>query len=150
MSEKDTLIEALFKLYSDAGTEVTYVTDDGRTLAYWPKRYLQALRRAVDEDNVIGFVEGLVTRDASRGFGYLADAGRLDLTVEAVIVERFSDLFPPGIIKTAESRLLNNGYHPDISAPSGREPAAAFTAGSKLLIELTIDENGKLEARLAG
>src|SRR5215218_8243738 len=86
MSEKDTLIEALFKLYSDAGTEVTYVTDDGRTLAYWPKRYLQALRRAVDEDNVIGFVEGLVTRDASRGFGYLADAGRLDLTVEAVIV----------------------------------------------------------------
>lgn len=150
MSEKDALIEALFKLYSDAGTEVTYVTEDGRTLAYWPKRYLQALRRAVEQEDVIGFVEGLVTRDASRGFGYLADAGRLDLTVEAVIVERFADLFPQKIINAAESRLLEHGYSPDTSAPAPKEDSAELAAGSKLLIELTVGQDGKLEARLAG
>ena len=149
MNEHDALVEALFKLYSDAGTEVTYVTDDGRTLAYWPKRYLQALRRAVEEDSVLGFVEGLVMREPSRGFGYLHDANRLDLTVEAVVVEKFPELFPSDVVEAAKERLLDYEYQPKPSPSEAQNSLSSLEPGSKVLIELNVAPDGKIEARLA-
>lgn len=150
MSEQDALVEALFKLYSDAGTEVTYVADSGKTLRYWPKRYLQALRRAVENDNVIGFVEGMVTREESRGFGYLKDAGRLDLTVEAVVVERFPELFAAEVVTAAKDRLLTHGYEPKAEPIEASQPVAVgLTPGSTFLIEVSVGASGELAARLA-
>ncbi len=150
MTGQEALIEALFKLYSDAGTEVTYVSESGKTLRYWPKRYLQALRRAVDSDDVIGFVEGLVTREESRGFGYLEDAGRLDLTVEAVVVERFPELFAAETVAAARARLLAHGYEPKVEFDeAGQSTASGLTPGSSVLIELSVGASGELTARLA-
>ena len=147
---KEALIEALFKLYSDAGTEVTYVSESGKTLRYWPKRYLQALRRAVENDEVIGFVEGLVTREESRGFGYLEDAGRLDLTVEAVVVERFPELFEAEVVAAARDRLLAHGYEPKAEPVEARQPVAVgLTPGSNVLVEISVGASGELAARLA-
>lgn len=150
MTGQEALIEALFKLYSDAGTEVTYVAASGKTLRYWPKRYLQALRRAVENDDVIGFVEGMVTREESRGFGYLKDAGRLDLTVEAVVVERFPELFGAEIVAAAKDRLLAHGYEPK-TAPTeaGQSVTQGITPGSTFLIEVLVGASGELTARLA-
>jgi hypothetical protein len=150
MTGREALIEALFKLYSDAGTEVTYASESGRTLRYWPKRYLQALRRAVENDDVIGFVEGLVTREESRGFGYLEDAGRLDLTVEAVVVERFPELFEAEVVEAARDRLIAHGYEPKAEAVEASQPdAVGFTPGSTVLIEISVGASGELTARLA-
>lgn len=148
MKRMEALVEALFKLYSDAGTEVTYVSESGKTLRYWPKRYLQSLRRAVDNDDVLGFVEGLVTREESRGFGYLGDANRLDLTVEAVVVERFPDLFSPDIVAAAADRLLAHGYKPRDPVEIRDEPAASLAPGSTVLIEVSVEASGELTARL--
>jgi len=150
MTGQEALIEALFKLYSDAGTEVTYVAESGKTLRYWPKRYLQALRRAVENDEVIGFVEGMVTREESRGFGYLKDAGRLDLTVEAVVVERFPELFSEEIVAAARDRLLAHEYEPKVEPVTATQPAAVgLTPGSTFLIEVAVGASGELTARLA-
>lgn len=150
MTGQEALIEALFKLYSDAGTEVTYVAESGKTLRYWPKRYLQALRRAVENDEVIGFVEGMVTREESRGFGYLKDAGRLDLTVEAVVVERFPELFSEEIVAAARDRLLAHGYEPKVERVTARQSAAVeLSPGSTFQIEVAVGASGELTARLA-
>jgi hypothetical protein len=47
-----------------------------------------AVKRAIADDEVVEFVERVVTRDEStRGFGYLEEAGRLDLTVEALVAD---------------------------------------------------------------
>lgn len=50
----------------------------------------------------------------SDGFAALHLAGRLDLTVEALVVEdrRWTELFLPEEIEKARIRLLANKYHP--------------------------------------
>ncbi len=105
------LIEDLLAIYTIAGREVTYVTKSGARKAYWPHRYLQSVRRAIDNNEVLEFVERLVTReDATRGFGYLEDAGRQDLTVEAIVVDEskpYHHLFSPEAIAASAARLAH-------------------------------------------
>ena len=122
MSSSDPAIreleDRLFEIYHRAGREVTYRTDAGDLRAYWPKRYLQALRRAVEQgdDEVVQFTSRLVTSDhPSRGFGYLDDAGRLDLTVEAVVADDaapFHGRFDDHVVRAARRRLAEHGYEP--------------------------------------
>lgn len=107
------------------------------------------MRRAIDDDDLHGFVEGLVTRKESRGFGYLEDAGRLDLTVEAVIVERFPDSFPAEIVSAARNRLLAHGYEPRDPAEVRAGRTAGLAPGSTVLIEVSVGASGELTARLA-
>jgi hypothetical protein len=103
------LIADLLAIYTLAGQEVTYVTDKGERRKYWPHRYLQAVRRAIDKNEVLEFVERLVTRgESTRGFGYLQDAGRLDLTVEALVVDEekpYHHLFSKEAIEASAARL---------------------------------------------
>ena len=48
----------------------------------------------------------------SDGFGILSDKGRLDLTLEALAVDkRFTQLFTDEEANTALTRLLNAGYY---------------------------------------
>ncbi|MET8046574.1 hypothetical protein ABZU75_03165 [Streptosporangium sp. NPDC005286] len=48
----------------------------------------------------------------SDGFAALWERGRLDLTVEALVVQpRFADLFTPAEIEIAHHRLGQFGYH---------------------------------------
>jgi len=109
VSEVDHLTSDLLAIYTTTGREVTYVTDSGETRAYWPHRYLQAVRRAIETDEVLEFVERLVTRDdATRGFGYLQAAGRLDLTVEALVVDEakpYHHLFSENAVVSSAARL---------------------------------------------
>lgn len=103
------LIADLLAIYTTSGQEVTYVTDSGETKKYFPKRYLQAVKRAIENDEVLEFVERLVTRDAAtRGFGYLQEANRLDLTVEALVVDEsksYHSLFSKEAISASQARL---------------------------------------------
>lgn len=110
MSDIDQLTQDLFWIYQTAGREVTYIDKHGNRRAYWPNRYLQAVKRAVEQDEVVAFVERLVSRDdATRGFGYLQDAGRLDLTVEALVADEtkpYHHLFTENAVVAAKARLL--------------------------------------------
>jgi hypothetical protein len=126
MSLINLLIEALFAIYSRAGAEVTYITDRGERRPYWANRYLQALKRAVIEgpEGVVAFVERLINQpEPSRGFFYLKEAGRLDLSVEALVADAsqpFHHLFSPDAVAVAEARLREHGWE-----PSSREESVA-------------------------
>lgn len=148
MSRIDELTEALFAIYSRAGAEVKYTTDDGRVRPYWANRYRQALQRSVEEGDVVGFVARLVTReDASRGFGYLQEAGRLDLTVEAVVVRDFPDLFGDDVVDAARERLAAVGYQVDAEGDAGGKVHPL--AGRTVKVEITFDADGVPTARVA-
>lgn len=61
----------------------------------------------------------------SQGFAELWDRGRLDLTVEAVVLQpQFQHLFTPRELRTARRRLADHGY--EVSDP----PSAAQSASS--------------------
>lgn len=151
MSPKESLTEALFSIYANTGREVTYITEKGEERPYWANRFRQALQRAVDEDNVVGFVERLVGQpEPSRGFGYLAAADRLDLTVEALVVrDEFRGLFSPEIVSIAEERLDD----PDIVLPQvipAPRPKAETEVepGSSFTVKVTVDAGGALSLQL--
>lgn len=148
MSPTQSLTEALFGIYASAGKEVEYTTEKGERRPYWANRYRQALQRAVDDGDVIGFVERLVTRPgASRGFGYLADADRLDLTVEALVIGEFRDRFSAAAIQAAKTRLGEYGFRPKPVKPEQRSPLPA--PGSTFTVKVRVGENGDLTLRLA-
>jgi hypothetical protein len=124
-----SLTDDLFAIYSRAGREVTYVTERGETRPYWANRYMQALKRAVDEQArgraraILEFAERLVEQpEPSRGFHYLHAAGRLDLTVEAHVIDAsrpYHSLFSPGAVEISRDRLAEYGFPVNGSAPVG-------------------------------
>src|SRR3954454_15180222 len=112
----DALKQDLFGIYYGAGRNVTYTAESGKLRAYWPNRYLQALKRAVEvgDAEVVAYVTRMVLSDEpSRGFGYLADSNRLDLTVEALVADSskpYHHLFDPETVQAAIDRLADHGY----------------------------------------
>lgn len=167
------LSDALFAIYSRAGREVTYITEKGEERPYWANRFRQALQRAADEDNIVGFVERLVSQpEPSRGFGYLDAADRLDLTVEALVVGEFRHLFSEEVVEIAEERLDDRNYVQSrtFSAEEPKAPAekAVATArrnsaaangpgsqvvelipGSTFTVQVSVESDGTLSAKLA-
>ena len=138
----------LFAIYYDAGRSVRYVADSGAERAYWANRYLQALKRAVDigDAEVVALIRRMVmSEEPSRGFGYIAAADRLDLTVEAKVADParpYHHLFDAELVRAAEDRLADYGYA--VSAgPSGRPPgglagAAVAETPDGFSVEVTV------------
>ncbi len=152
------LAEALFAIYSRAGHEVTYVTDRGETRNYWANRFRQALQRAVENDTVVEFVERLVTQEEpSRGFGYLHAAGRLDLSVEALVVDRslpFHALFSEEAVAASRRRLREYGYLLDLGVETDDQPQgvaastpsqeASASQAFELDLKMRVDADGRV------
>lgn len=161
MSPINSLIEALFAIYTRAGAEVTYTTDSGDVRPYWANRYRQALQRAVDGDEVVAFVKRLVMQaEPSRGFLYLKEAGRLDLSVEALVVEQFPDMFDGSLVRFASKRLIEHGYQPSKpKAPAGEVALSTedeeltkvlkASEGKSFSVTITVGPNGALSLKLA-
>lgn len=158
MSTMESLIEALFAIYSRAGAEVTYISDRGERRAYWANRFRQALQRAVENDEVLAFVERLVTEgEPSRGFFYLKEAGRLDLSVEALVVEQFPGMFSDSVVEAAKARLVGNDYQPTVDAnaatATGTGPITLGEllkahAGESVDVRVTVARDGTLSLTL--
>jgi hypothetical protein len=110
---EQALYQDLLSIYARAGAEVTYETDKGETKPYWPKRFLQAVKRAEKNDELIPFVSRLVTEpEPSRGFYILKKERRLDLTVEALLCDRSKPYWPEfdhDILERARQRLAAHG-----------------------------------------
>jgi hypothetical protein len=154
----NALTEALFGIYSRAGAEVTYISDRGERRPYWANRYRQTLQRAVENNEVVEFVVRLVAEgEPSRGFGYLKAAGRLDLSVEALVVEQFPQMFSAEVVEVATARLVSNGYQPTAkrAAPSD-QPAGSVSlsdllksrAGEAFDVRVYLAHDGTLSLRL--
>ena len=137
----------LFALYHEAGRNVTYLAESGETRKYWPNRYLQALKRAVDDSDaeVLAYVRRMVMSDTpSRGFGYLTTGGRLDLTVEAVVADPsklYHHLFDEEMVRAAVARLAEHGYTVDglEPGPGGLAGEAVVETGDGFAVELTVE-----------
>jgi hypothetical protein len=143
----EALKRALFELYYLSGRNVTYVTETGERRAYWPNRYLQAYKRAVarSDAEVLAFVVRMVCSDEpSRGFGYLKDDGRLDLTLEALVADPgkpWHHLFDAEVVQAACARLAEHGYEvgvDDDQPPEGITNALVPTEEGTA-VELTVE-----------
>ena len=159
----------LFSVYHRAGAEVLYETDRGETRRYYAKRYLQALKRALASEDLVGFVERLMrTPQPSRGFFILRAALRLDLSVEALVVDtrkRYHGLFDHELVEIAGQRLVTHGYHPETGetsstpaiVPAGQVPAgvtagdlelSALVPGASFDVRVSVGEEGALSFQL--
>lgn len=95
MSHEDELTEAFMEAYRRTGKEV----------GYWSTRFLQAVRR---HGGLATAKRMLRPRNASQrqGLDVLLEAGKPELTVEAIILEpRFRDLFTADELAVATERL---------------------------------------------
>lgn len=161
---EEALYSDLLSIYARAGAEVSYETDAGDEKAYWPKRFLQKVKRAQKKDEVKAFVERLVQGDKpSRGFFILKKAGRLDLTVEALVIDKEKPYwgvieFPA--VEAARYRLRDHDYPYAFSTPPKESPEASdddvqspageirLVPGTSFDLSVTVGEGGKLSFSL--
>jgi hypothetical protein len=126
------LTKDLFDIYQRAGREVTYTDRHGQKRPYWANRFRQSLQRATTENRVIQWTEQLVLRDeATRGFGYLQDNGRLDLSVEWLVADPnrpYHVVFSEEAVAAARARLVEHGVTPPELTP---DTGQGRTDGSK-------------------
>jgi hypothetical protein len=101
------------QLYADCldicerSREVMINKSDGTTQKYAPTRLKQQIDRAYEKNLLVPAVAKVV-RDTTKGFGHLADAGREDLMVESLVVDRsrpYHGLFSAATVATARDRL---------------------------------------------
>ena len=109
MDDLELLTRDLLWIYETTGREVTYISPSGDRKPYWAYRYLQAVRRAVENGEVVELVERIVLRRSpTDGFGHLEDAGRLDLALEAFVVDEskpYHHLFSDEAVSLSRVRL---------------------------------------------
>ena len=76
--------------------------------AYRPVRLLQNIKRY----GALGAVKELLRRgQPSDGFAILADAGRLDLSMEALVIKsRYGELFTDAEVNGCFQLLIDQGY----------------------------------------
>src|SRR5947209_2905454 len=99
MSLADELTDALIDGYKRAGEEV----------GYWGHRYLRSIRNNGAVATATRMLRPRNT-DQRKGLYALLDAGRTDLTLEAIILQpRFRTLFSPAELKEAAERLGQYG-----------------------------------------
>lgn len=104
---------AMMEIYDRAGREV----------AYWATRYLQMLRRRGGLDTARYQLQARFTSD---GYARLRDAGRLDLTVEALVLRpEFEPLFSEAERARARDRLRR---YRELPTAAQLEPSAELVA----------------------
>jgi hypothetical protein len=144
----------LFDIYLTAGREVKYLTEGDERRPYWPNKYRQALQRAINAHEVPFFVSMLMEGpEPSRGFLYLKDAGRLDLSVEALVADAsrpYHSMFSKEAVSAARARLAEHAA-PQTSHSAAHDPAAGVAiraprpaGGNSFDIRVTVGGGGEL------
>ncbi len=141
ITAEEALYDDLLSIYARTGAEVTYETDSGEVKAYWARRFFQAVKRAAKKEDLFGLVGRMVNpEEPTRGFYILKKAGRLDLTVESLVIndeKPYHEEFDPEIIELAKRRLAEHHEDPSdqgiasISEPELEETAATLSRALK-------------------
>jgi hypothetical protein len=149
---EQALYQDLLSIYARAGAEVTYETDRGDIRPYWAKRFLQAVKRSQKNDELFDFVVRLLQPDEpSRGFLILKKAGRLDLTVEALVIDArkpYHPDFAPEIVDIARARLQQHGYEEAaagsfaLAAEPGERPTFRLEPGATFDLRVSVADDG--------
>lgn len=137
MGLEDDLTAALIDGYQRAGKEV----------GYWGRRFLQAVRR---NGGLATAKRMMAPRNSGErtGLGALLDAGRPDLTVEAIILQpKYRGLFAKAELSTAAERL---GEYGKIAAsrhaarerlfPDELEPGQKYVEGTRKQVRVNAYE----------
>jgi hypothetical protein len=104
---------AMMEIYERAGREV----------GYWATRYLQMLRRKGGLATARHFLR---SKAESEGYVKLREAGRLDLTVEALVQQpEWAQLFTEGELEQARARYREFGEMP---LPKHLQPSGELVA----------------------
>ena len=97
------------KLKKEFNNEVLQSVEDSKKIGYVPTRFIQMLQQS--DNNAYEVVQRLVTKEATSGLEKLWEHDRLDLSVEAIIVQpRYQELFSDEIIKICKRKLKQFGY----------------------------------------
>lgn len=149
---EQALYQDLLSIYARAGAEVTYETEDGRVKPYWAKRFLQAVKRAEKNVDLFEFVDRLLRPEQpSRGFLILKKAGRLDLTVEALVIDSSKPYWgeiPHELVAIARRRLAEHGFQAAFASSAANSPPAErlvpLAQGTSFDVRVTVEAGGNL------
>jgi len=120
------LKEDLIKTFHQAMLEVY---ENAKAIGYTPTKFLQMVANKGGLQTAKQLINGTRLSD---GFAILAEKGRLDLTVEAVSLEKkFRPLFTDEELETAKSRLMDMGYEIEESNEDERDYALPPSLGEK-------------------
>ena len=95
-------------LESQFHEEMLRIYDEATQFGYYPTRF----RQMVEEHGGLGAAKLLLTSDTpSSGFERLWEEGRLDLSVEVLVLRTpWNALFADGVLREAERRLEGSDY----------------------------------------
>lgn len=89
--------------------EILQAVEESKKIGYIPTRFIQMLQ--LQGNNAFEVVSRLVTKEATTGLEKLWEKGRLDLSVEAVMIKNeYRELFDSDVIKICEKKLKSCGY----------------------------------------
>ena len=96
-------------LQNKFNNEVMEAIEESKKIGYNPSRFIQMLHQA--GNNAYEVVQRLVTKEVSTGLEKLWEKGRLELSMEAIIVKpEYQELFSPEIISICTKKLKKFGY----------------------------------------
>ena len=115
--------EALERLYKDAleiyeraRAEVTIPRRDGTRQKYAPVRYKQQIERAYQNNELVPAIARTIKQETV-GFSHLEAAGRPDLMLETLVLDKtkpYHHLFDPKTVRIAQQRMLEYAArHPE-------------------------------------
>lgn len=103
----EQLYDDALAIYEIARREVEIERSDGRTQKYAAVRYKQQIDRAYAEGLLPKAIASIVKKPTT-GFGHLEEAGRPDLMVETLVLDRskpYHHLFSPNTVRAARARM---------------------------------------------
>ena len=76
---------------------------------YPPTRFIRMLRQS--DNNAVEAVQKLVTKETTSGIEALWEKGKLNLSMEALVIKpEYKELFSPQVVSTCARKLKQLGY----------------------------------------
>jgi len=89
--------------------DVLQAVEDSKKIGYVPARFIQMLQQ--NGNNAHEVVQDLVSRKVTDGLTALCLKGRLDLSMEAIVVKpEYAELFSEDILNICKKKLKKCGY----------------------------------------
>jgi hypothetical protein len=104
----EQLYEDAIEIYERARAEVTIPRRDGTRQKYAAVRYKQQIERAYENNELVPAIARTI-KQVTTGFSHLEAAGRPDLMLETLVLDRTKPshrLFDPKTVRIAQQRML--------------------------------------------